>query len=772
MESSLYKRISDPIYGFIDITRLESEIISSTIFNRLHYVYQTSGVYLSNPSSQVKRFEHSIGTMHVAGYMFCRAIANSDDNILEQFFDEIINQLNSIFVRDSNGNIKDEDARYLLTHNIPDDYVDEIFNYSLEDLSYTKNNMDDAMSKQIPGNLYINEKAKYKTVYCLLWQTIRILALLHDIGHPPMSHLAEKALVDIVKTIKKWEEDKKINDDKRYFIDPVYKLCESGNQKQMHEYIGESLVKNLLKDLFNKDSTHYCEKIYNTAVDDDGIPQMQKVLLSCIFALRVLQYQNQTNLSEDSKNLYKFLKSFYDGTIDADRVDYLARSGHSEGWRIGYHYVELFSSLRIDYIDNSKKYILELHEKHIGEVEKFFVEYKRQYKLLIFGHKARRYDNLFMLILDDLVKELDESRFNKLKEQGSNNNCKIDTQIEYMARLLALSDDDTERNGIIVSQIDDNWLYYTIRTALLEFKSNGDVAKEIKRIKSKAKQNSDQLNDAEVEKLRKLYRLEEFVWQKKHYYSMFKSKIPQVSIDNKIFQILKNSDDIKKVNNTTLHLIDDWELKISNDSIENFEVTLSSKYKVQAKETIRHILDIVDGRDKNQKSSHYLTNRMLSLVRILYMDDRFLKLREDLRQKLNSINNEYLDVIIWQGNPRHPLKNLGKKLENENQLIDEDIVIYSSIQTNEPNKTTLLPLGAIEEFKPRDFIDEQDPHVFIAYTKDKKYANSNEDFMQCFAEVLCEPLINIAQKNNENKKTKTKDKVKETKEQNKKLKNK
>jgi uncharacterized protein len=59
--------IADPIHRFIRFTELEKKIIDSKIFQRLRRIKQLAGAHLVYPAAQHSRFEHSLGTMHLAG---------------------------------------------------------------------------------------------------------------------------------------------------------------------------------------------------------------------------------------------------------------------------------------------------------------------------------------------------------------------------------------------------------------------------------------------------------------------------------------------------------------------------------------------------------------------------------------------------------------------------------------------------------------------------------------------------------------------------------
>lgn len=59
--------ITDPIHKFIRFTELEKKIIDSNVFQRLRRIKQLAGAHLVYPAAQHSRFEHSLGTMHLAG---------------------------------------------------------------------------------------------------------------------------------------------------------------------------------------------------------------------------------------------------------------------------------------------------------------------------------------------------------------------------------------------------------------------------------------------------------------------------------------------------------------------------------------------------------------------------------------------------------------------------------------------------------------------------------------------------------------------------------
>lgn len=59
--------IRDPVHGYVKMTELERELVDSPFIQRLRRIHQLAGSYLVYPGAIHTRFEHVVGTMHVAG---------------------------------------------------------------------------------------------------------------------------------------------------------------------------------------------------------------------------------------------------------------------------------------------------------------------------------------------------------------------------------------------------------------------------------------------------------------------------------------------------------------------------------------------------------------------------------------------------------------------------------------------------------------------------------------------------------------------------------
>ena len=63
------KSFRDPLYGFVHLSELETNVIDTEIFRRLQFIKQLSHAYVVYPSAIHTRFEHSLGTSHVSNIM-------------------------------------------------------------------------------------------------------------------------------------------------------------------------------------------------------------------------------------------------------------------------------------------------------------------------------------------------------------------------------------------------------------------------------------------------------------------------------------------------------------------------------------------------------------------------------------------------------------------------------------------------------------------------------------------------------------------------------
>ena len=67
--SNYWGFIKDPLYGYIRITEVERKVIDTQPVQRLRRIKQLSGAEYAYPAANHTRFEHSLGTMYLAGVL-------------------------------------------------------------------------------------------------------------------------------------------------------------------------------------------------------------------------------------------------------------------------------------------------------------------------------------------------------------------------------------------------------------------------------------------------------------------------------------------------------------------------------------------------------------------------------------------------------------------------------------------------------------------------------------------------------------------------------
>ena len=71
------KIIKDPVHGYVEVEDFTRQLLDSPALQRLRYVRQLGFSYLVYPGANHSRFEHSLGTMHLAN-VACRRFGLSD----------------------------------------------------------------------------------------------------------------------------------------------------------------------------------------------------------------------------------------------------------------------------------------------------------------------------------------------------------------------------------------------------------------------------------------------------------------------------------------------------------------------------------------------------------------------------------------------------------------------------------------------------------------------------------------------------------------------
>lgn len=507
--------ISDSIHGLTRLSGFEKKIIESVGFNRLHDVYQNSTVYLTYPSNRTKRFEHSIGTMRLCSDMFYNSISNSPKETLEKFYTLYEGAL--------------EDVRKSLSYNRE---FESLLKKSPKKLP--KLEWDNFQRSLIPSIV----EEKYETVHMILIQAIRAAALLHDIGHPPYSHVVERAMKSAYKQQKLTDnknENEYFNIMEKYF----------DGKKPLHEVMGDEVSRSVLKGiLMETDSAN--ERIFEALI-------LQSVLK--IF-------------NED--DVFSYLHRIIDGSLDGDRLDYVTRDLANSGMNVGsIDYSRIILDMRIIFVDNIPRFCIPL--KATNAVDDFFKRRFDLYKNIIHHHRVIKTDYL----MEYTVTKLIEKYLTETPANSQNDVTETETIPFDISGLWApLGSGTLEERNCVLSQWNDSWLITVLKKIYYE--------------QYYEKENLPIDNDI-ISK-----QFEELLMNQRHYLSLIKRTEDFKSIDDSLRNVLlAHKEELYEKVNELNERSEKYIIKITEDE---------NKKMVDVAEFLDQITNLTTENTKNENS--------------------------------------------------------------------------------------------------------------------------------------------------------------------------
>ncbi|WP_289658329.1 HD domain-containing protein [Flavobacterium panacagri] len=341
-----YGSILDPLHGDIKLSEIEKWIIKHPIFTRLRKVKQNTFLYYVFPSANHTRFEHSIGVMHLAGKIF--------DSCKENF---------------ATGQKKKE-------------------KYSIKGQSsfYNLNNLEDREE--------------------FFYQELRLAALLHDIGHGPLSHLFDKFAISKDAFLKIVEDSTVL---KNYYLG-FEKLIAANKNKVEHEIISCAFIFILIDELKTKHIT-----------DEHKFSPSAKIVIESLSAERIVKliepdFENLDEFIDSKENNYTsfFSRIITSFPIDADRMDYLLRDSYFSGVTYGiYDINRIFASFMASKDAHDNVY-LAYKESGLDSMLRFIQSRTHLYNQVYF-HKTNRSANTMLAYASASSKTLGTKLLNKSK---------------------------------------------------------------------------------------------------------------------------------------------------------------------------------------------------------------------------------------------------------------------------------------------------------------------------------------------------------------------
>lgn len=407
--NSKFFQVIDTMHGMIYYTGLERYIIRTPFFNRLHDVNQNSTVYLAFPPNRTKRYEHSLGTMDLTSTLFFNATVNarntnafnymmSQTNLeFKKIEDKIKHRGDTFISNDGNiSSVMQHLARSRAANSIQNMIEKEFDNY------FGNNCLFNTIPADI-GSKY------YAFLYLCLLQSLRIAALLHDIGHPPQSHTIESVLTELDSEIRKKQDTLTIRENEFLEILAPYRDINSSFIKEidsqmaihtefpkreaLHEMIGLQLTKCILETTMPEYLAPYIED-----------PSSSSAKLHVLYANTVIEFVFA--LLRNKNNFWHGLHSIIDGTIDTDRMDYIPRDSANSGMSWGaipYQRLINTACLKIppendalnDSKDKTKSIRICFLVKNVEAMDQMLTDRFKIFTLINYHHRSARVATLY-----------------------------------------------------------------------------------------------------------------------------------------------------------------------------------------------------------------------------------------------------------------------------------------------------------------------------------------------------------------------------------------
>ena len=468
--------IADTLHGSIALSRFEKDIMNTTLFNRLHDIYQNSTAYLTFPANRTKRMEHSFGCMYLCGNIFCSSLCNAEIDVLEIFLKEAEKEINQI--------IKDITER------------DGGHQYEMKlggNFSKIKNQYDSLKitggiyNYYMPGNI---RKDKERKIYAIIFEGIRTAALLHDIGHPPYSHISENALNILYYNIS---EKKEKNDREKEYCDVLNGMV--GDDHQLHEEMGLKISSMLLMGAIRNVS--YEAKISTEVYEE----QIYRILVKET-AMRILEERNM---------FFKDMHRIIDGTLDGDRLDYVSRDPENSGLNLGHtEYDRLIYKMKL--CREGEHFLFCPDVSALKIIDDFLIRRWNLYKNIILHHRVVKTDYLLQNVIVQIAKDY----FDKDIESEEEEAYILPYDISGLWKANRSLPSDKE-SAYALSQWNDAWLFTILKKSYFGYYID----------------NTDCLHD----------QLEELLTNRKNYHSLIKRREDFQEIDENVIKVIERRTD-------------------------------------------------------------------------------------------------------------------------------------------------------------------------------------------------------------------------------------
>ncbi|MDE0581453.1 HD domain-containing protein [Planococcus sp. A6] len=346
----LFGSINDPIHGSIKMSTEEMNVIGHPLFRRLHHVRQNSFLYKVFPSAKHTRFEHSIGVMHVASKILSALLLNGES-------------------ASKAGDLAELESL--------EEKLGEVMG-----LGFTLTNI---MKEEEIIQMY---------------REVRLAALLHDIGHGPLSHLFDAFAPSTEDFLEILKSD--IN------LKTGYPIILEAFEKMLIDYKYEETkeAENSVTIEHEHVSSYFTYRILDTL--EIGEEQEKKDLINNVLTIlkpKLALGRKIIEIDGMEVDVLPLLNDIVAGApIDCDRMDYLKRDSYFAGVPYGNYSEDRILKSFLPFISSTGEHVVaRLGLKHSGlhSIENF-LQARYEMFVQVYGHKTNEACNF---MLNSLVEE-------------------------------------------------------------------------------------------------------------------------------------------------------------------------------------------------------------------------------------------------------------------------------------------------------------------------------------------------------------------------------
>jgi len=483
--------VADSLHGLIQLSRFEKEVLSSPIFNRLHNVLQNSTVYLTYPACRTSRFAHSLGVLHLAGEFYYRRFLNATPEVKRRFLTDLHQELQRIL--DSDEYRSELDARFSQDFRLPEPFPQPC--------------MEVLYCEHLPAD---GVDPSSRPIFLAGFQAVRLTGLLHDVGHPPLSHVPEAALGDLRAELESKPPDARTAREQE-FLEIVNRIAPG--EVDFHEALGRELAAELLRGALKR-------------LQDRGemVEENLAFLVLCTHLTR--------RILEDASPFSMGLHTIVASEFDADRLDFVPRDSVASGLTgEPFRYDRLRKGLQLLYAsppptrDGPEMPLVVPSVRALSDVERFFKLYQDFYKYVVHHHRVVRTDGLLKESILHLAREYLAS---EEETPPPDDVPLIPHDISGLWIALDIKRHRTHRQSVEqYLQWDDNWLITILRQAYFR-----EVARR---------------HEKRTEPSRLELMLDEVLSSRRTYFSLYKGLEAFAELDEKFLMSLPQGIDFSKL---------------------------------------------------------------------------------------------------------------------------------------------------------------------------------------------------------------------------------